>query len=144
MRAIGQHQHAARVAGGGDGGQRQHQGAVRCHVIDDRQPGSRPDGPLDGCHQRVVAGARERDRRASHPRPRPGGDIARRLDHSAVAVAQQQNFVAGREIQRAQHRVAAGGGVFDEHHILAARAQERRQMPGGGAQGVRQFSGHEP
>ena len=118
MRTIGQHGHAEAMQPRRDLGQRQQQRGVGRNVIDDGDPGARPDGALEGIGDGAGTERRLEDDRAHRRAPFAGG-IHRGIRHAAVAEIAHQHLVARREREPAQHGVGAGRGVVDKHHVVA-------------------------
>ena len=116
---------------GDDARDGQHQPGLAGHMIDQRQPGAGAGALEYRVHGLIRIGQRERDSRDDHPGARPPGHILQRVAAGVVFVVCGQEFVAGRERQRAQHRVDPAGGVRHPGDVGGRCIQEGRKLGAG-------------
>ncbi len=112
-------------------------------MVQHGQPRPRPDRRGQRAEHRGGFGAREGQAQLDQAGASGGGNEACGLAHRAVAVVEQQDLVAGRKSEAAQHGVAALGGVADEGEPLRIGVEMPRQGGGSGAQRAGQFLRHE-
>jgi hypothetical protein len=106
-------------------------------MVDDRDPCAPRQRSANAGDDRCRLRPRERHLRLDHPRSRLLGDVADRVAHRRVAVRKHEDLVPGGECQRAEHGVAAGGGVLDKGDVAAVGADEGAEAFGRRPQSLR-------
>ena len=100
-------------------------------MIEQHEPRSRRDRGQHRLGQYVRAPRGKRHVGDHHPGARLLRHEAQRVGAGVVAVAGGEQLVTRREVERAEHRVDAGGGVGDEDEIVTLRADELREPRAG-------------